>query len=220
MSDDRLMKELARVAREEGATEDPRARDLLRPFSPAEMDAMVARSAAALGNAQPKQRARRPAFIALAGGLALAAGVALFLTRPPDDVVASTTYDLVIEGAARSSRSSAPSPAGPIEVARDGHLTLVVRPDHPTHAAATAVVMLVHGDDVRAWDVGPQRSDEGAFRIDAGPELLARLPEGASRIAVFVGNPTLVPTTPAEARAVLATPRAGVQTLTVDLVVH
>src|SRR6266516_1908703 len=131
MPEDPLMKELARVAREADAPrDDAEAKELLRPFSDEEVRAMAAKAAEKLQGDAPEvegskgeaskggspspavaraqARWNRPLAI---GAFVIAAAAALLLwvrTVPVEAPMAS--YDLVVEGGERPSRSDPQPP--------------------------------------------------------------------------------------------------------------
>ena len=226
------MKELGRIAREgEAPRDDAEARELLRPFSPEELEAMAAGAtrellgepAKAEGRAATKARARWGGPMTIgAFVLAAAAAVILWVRTAPPVSAPLASYELVVEGGERPSRSGDPaSDAEPVKVRRDGRLVLVARPRTalPAGASAGVVAMIARGDTLREWHVTPQISAEGAIRIEAAAAALAELPDGASRVVLFVGPPAALPSGEEAARASRRAPARDLQTLERDLFV-
>ena len=161
-------------------------------------------------------------FVAFAAPLAAAAAIALFVGRGPSGSDAAlASYELVVEGAGRDERSgAAPAPAETIEVERGGHLTFLLRPRAARSAEVAARAMIEHDGALRAWDVPSQVSDQGVVRIDATGAGLASLPAGASRVVVFVGNPSRLPGDDDDARRAMTGGASGVRAFVQPIVVR
>ncbi len=232
------MKELGRIAREaDSPRDDAEARELLRPFTPEEVREMAENAVktalgdapkpaaagaenenakpAAVGPAEARARARWGGRSLAIGAFVVAAAAAALLwsrTTPPPDALAS--YELVVEGSQRATRSGEPTRATePVRVARDGRLVILARPRVRVPAGVRAVVRIAHGDALTAWKVVPEISAEGAVRVEAGPSALAELPDGASQLVVFVARADLLPTTDDAARAARRSAPEGVRVL-------
>lgn len=227
MAEDPLMNALGRIAREsESPSDDEAARELLRPFSADELRQM-ADSAASVALGEPKKPAAVvPAAEARArakwgmgrtlaiGAFVVAAAAAVVLwarTAPERSNIAS--YELVVEGSERASRSGEPTSATePVRVSRDGRLVVIARPATKASGVA-ASVWIARGDTLTPWSVAPQVSPDGAVRIEAGPNALAQLPEGASQLVVYVSTSGALPGSEAAARDSRRAPPAGVRVL-------
>jgi hypothetical protein len=230
--EDPLMKELGRIAREgESPLDDTNARALLRPFGPEELETMAAGAAHELlgaekvspaeatwqgtaGRAAAKGRAQwgRPAAIG-AFVLAAAAAVLFWLRTVPPVPAPIASYELVVEGSERPSRSDdRASDTDPIRVRRDGRLVLIARPRTALAAglSADAVAMIARGEALTAWHLSPQVSAEGAIRIEAAASAIAELPDGASRVVLFVGATAALPKDEDAGRVMRRTPPRGV----------
>ena len=224
------MKELGRIAREEdSARDDAEARELLRPFSPEELRGMAESATKAVLGEGPEGTVVRPAEargrarwagtgrpLAIGAFVVAAAAALLFWMRTappamPDGALAS--YELVVEGGERPTRAGDPvNVTEPVRVARDGRLVIVARPAKLATGVGAAV-WIARGESLAAWSVTPQVSVEGAVRVEAGPSAIAELPEGSSRLVVFVGAPSALPSSERAARDVRRAPPAGVRVL-------
>jgi hypothetical protein len=230
MSEDRWMRELGRIARDEREGEGRAPADLRGAIPEADLDAIAARTRAKLGAAAAsppasatvpitaaKKRARWVSVTSVAAPLALAAAVALYVGRGGPGPVAAT-YDLVVEGGEREMRAVGPAPTGPTALARDGRVSFLLRPRSAAPGGAAVRVMVEHEGALRTWEISPRVSPEGVMRLDATPSELASLPAGPSRVLLFVGPAARLPTDDASARRILGGADAEVQTLTRDVV--
>jgi hypothetical protein len=175
-NDDRLLKALGQLAREQDATAEP-PRELLSPPSPDVVAQIATRGLASLDKSAPAPatgtavtsidaaRARRKRWTwtaAVAGPLALAASALLYVNseRGP----ALPAYSISITGGLAEQRSSAGTapalllePGAPVEI--------VLRPQAPTSESLDAHLYWVQGDRVQRWPVEAERSPEGALRL-------------------------------------------------------
>ncbi len=225
--DDALMKQLAEVARAEregDATEHPDAASLAAPFRADELDAITARASAAMegGGARvvPIHAARRR-WTWVAAPLATAALIALFVAKPWSSTGSALApdYELVAEGNAQGTRSDPlPAAGAPMRIDRGGALTLVLRPRAPGSGPIGVRAFLEHDGALADWAVVPRISDEKAVRIDVDAATIARLPAGPSRIVIFVGHPSSLPSDAAHAKEAWTRPE-GARVLVQDIVV-
>jgi hypothetical protein len=231
MSDDRFMRELGRVVREERAASDEAGGALAQPFTRAELDAMIGKTATALADAKAKDSRVVPltprrggtwfAAGAVAAALALAAAIVLWMQSPGNDPALLAHYELVVQGTARDVRGETNAPSsGPVLLARDGLLTITLRPSTPSRAPVDARAFVARGDELRPLAIAPERSAEGALRVKLGPESIAELPDGPSRLIFFVGAPSHVPGNAVDAKARMAGPQEGVQAISLDVSVR
>jgi hypothetical protein len=115
-------------------------------------------------------------------------------------------------------RAVGAAPAGPIALARDGRVSFLLRPRSAVPGGTGARVMVEHEGALRPWDVPPRVSPEGVVRFDATPSELSALPPGPSRVILFVGPSSHLPTDDASARRVLAGDDPAVVALQRDVV--
>jgi hypothetical protein len=113
-------------------------------------------------------------------------------------------YSLVVRGGDRSSRSAdAPPASGPVEVHRDSHLELVLRPATSVTAGIGVRAFLVQDGVARTWNAPLQRSAGGAVRVAGAAGQLLDVPAGTWDLAFAVGREGSLPSDPgAVARAV------------------
>jgi len=219
MNEDRFMRELGARAKEENAEDSSLPSALARPFDAGELDRILDGATAKLnapaGNVVSISSARkRWGIIAGVAAPLAAAAVAVLTLRP--SAPSLPTYDLLVEGGERPTRSAdAPSaaPGAPIRIVRDGRLVLVLRPRVPGTADARARVMIDNNGALTRWEADARASEEGAIRIDARGAPLAALPAGLSTLVVFVSTEASLPDSEPTARKAMRGEIAGVQTL-------
>ncbi len=126
---------------------------------------------------------RRVWLVAIAGPLAAAALVVLYLrlSPGPEPLVMVPEYSLELTGGDRATRSATPAQGGPVELHRSSHLEIVLRPTTAVKGPIVVRAFLVSdgGADARAWDVPMQRSTDGAVRIAGDAGTLLGVPAGA-----------------------------------------
>lgn len=196
MTEDRLMRELGELAKDEPAHDRALPAELTRPFDDAELDAILdgargklGKRASASGEASnvASLAAKRWRWLAasVVAPLAAAAAFLVYAQRNADGPIPA--YDLVVEGGEQSARGPAERPAEKMHLARDGRFTLVLRPRVPGTADVHARVLVEHEGALMPWNADVRISDEGAIRVD-GRGALATLPSGASRVVVVVAG--------------------------------
>jgi hypothetical protein len=124
---------------------------------------------------------------AIAGALAVAAGIALFLARSgPGDL---PVYALDSSGASTSRAAPATDSNGcRLHASQRGSFELVVRPNDRVEGSVAAQAFLVRGVDVEPWSGAFELSPQGAARIlDENPKLA-----GASELRIVVSRPGAV----------------------------
>lgn len=210
------MKQLGEAARDEAEAEVPE--EFGTPFSAVELDAIAERVGERLA---PATRARAIWFRAGASVLAatLAAAGALLFVRAGRDASAPPVYDLVVEGGDRATRGAEPAATSVLPVKRDGAIVLVARPRVPFPTAAAGLWVGPPGGPLTSWSVPTRRSEEGAFRLDLEPEVLAKLPVGASQLVVFIADSSHLPHEADAAGRALHGEVPGVQALVQPIVV-
>lgn len=190
MTDDRLLKELAQVARAQqdkdpderwerlaagrlGPDEVARLREEAKssPEAAAAWDAFAPMDEAFRSGIveQAKRSLHRPRFPwRVAFPSALAAGLILVLLQPWRGSAPLPLYDLHLEGALRTERSSDPGPAGPgPAVFADGNrFELLLRPETSAGQDVELRVFVVGGERIEELTTPPpSRSSDGAMRI-------------------------------------------------------
>jgi hypothetical protein len=206
MNDDDLLKQLGAAARAERdedprweryalgtATESERAalealegdeserkRAAYRPLADAVLDRMAARATPVRPIRGPASWFRRA--VAVAGPLAIAAGVALYIATPTATPLAR--YDVSTSGGEQALR--APSTAGTsVHVgSHASRVELLLRPA-TRESEVEAHAFAVRGDDVEPWEATSEYSAEGTARITGSSAAL----RDASEIRVVVGHP-------------------------------
>jgi hypothetical protein len=226
------MRELGKIAREEA--EAPLPSELARPLDAAELDAIAARVAASLdpkiGMPAPERsaqvtrlpaRPRRWRWLAVAAAPVAAAAVAVLALRTPrPSGIELPPYELIVEGNQGTTRADEPAaPGDVIHVARGGRLTFVLRPRSPVTARVGARAWLDDGKALTPWNVAAKVSAEGALRIDASGGALRALPNGSSRVVLFVADAERLPEDEGAARRAIDGGAAGVQVQVVRVIV-
>jgi hypothetical protein len=79
----------------------------------------------------------------------------------------------------------------------DGQFEMELRPESPVAGAVGARAFLLRRDEVRAWDPPYSVAVDGIVRISGTVEaLFAGIPRGRWEVAVAVGRPEVLPTSP------------------------
>ena len=158
-----------------------------RPIDARAQERTVDALATHLAPARPPARWRARVVVA-AGGLALAASVALlFLARSTEPL---PVYALHASGAA-SSRGPAPAGASAddapcvLHASASGSFELVARPDDAVQGSLDARAFVVRGGEVHAWEGALAISPQGSVRILDENRKLA----GAEALRLVVGRP-------------------------------
>jgi hypothetical protein len=78
-----------------------------------------------------------------------------------------------------------------------GQFEMVLRPESPVAGAVGARAFLLRRDEVRAWDPPYSVAVDGVVRISGTVDaLFAGIPRGPWEVAVAVGRPEVLPTSP------------------------
>jgi hypothetical protein len=86
-----------------------------------------------------------------------------------------------------------------IPLAAGQQFALEVHPSAPVRGAIAARGFLLRGDEIRPWTVPFSVDADGTVRIDGAVDsLFAGVPAGAWDVAVAIGRPETLPTTPTE----------------------
>lgn len=183
--DDKLLKALGRVAAED-AQEDPKWEAVVaeQPLD----DAARGRIAESLASKMaPRRRAERAwgRIGVVAGGLALAAGLAFLVTRPS----ASALPDYTIDPTGPASMRAPSAPNGntcTLQPAAEGSFELVVRPSRELRGDVRAQVFAFDGRDHRSIGAEVEVAPSGSIRITGKRSSLI----GARSVGVLVARPS------------------------------
>lgn len=199
------------VAEEPGEGGSPAVNEVMReatkPLDDAEIDALtdhVLGSLPAKGAAVVPLFKRRSAVGALAGALALAAGIALFLRAP--GIAPVPDYDLDV-GRGRASSRNIPAPSGPPAFSPGTEVEILARPHDAVDGAVAVRGALVREGETRAFEPSFQ-AENGSIRIAGTREtLFGGAPDGAWELWLAVGRrealpARLPPDRPVDAKAV------------------
>jgi hypothetical protein len=167
-ADDRLLGQLAAVARQQQA-QDPPAE--LMAADPARQEALVdvvlGKSSGdrppLAGQLLAPMRRRLGRWIAgLVLPLAAAAGIALWWRMSPPPL---PPYTATVTGGVSEVRGPE-DPGAPLVIEGDAPVQVILRPERATTVTVGAAAFWVRGDEVRAWsDAHPERSAAGAFLL-------------------------------------------------------
>jgi hypothetical protein len=202
---DPLLKALGRVGREERAAAEQSAEDA-PPLAESLREQMVSRALSELETPRktaPRRWAPRAPRVLLAGGLALAAALALWVSTRSD---ALPGYRLTVHGGTTEWRASGDRPtADRIEARADGALEILVRPETPVARPLEARAFAL-GDGAQR-DLPVEISSQGVARV-AGPveALFGAAAPSTWQVVVVIGPAGDVPRSLDEARA-----RAGLR---------
>jgi hypothetical protein len=224
MSDDDLLRGLARAAREERAQHeraegDP---DLARPIDEKARARFADAALAAMGPAagdgrvrhladerNKRTRARAWAFAAV-GAATLAAALLIFVRAGPQPTLPE--YEVSFVGGEASSRAAPATPTGAaITVRADGHLELRLRPAHPAQGAIEVRTAAIHDGEVHLWRPNVETSADGAVRIVGDVRTLFDDPRGTWEALVALGRPGAVPDDPRAIANAAGAPHDGVR---------
>jgi hypothetical protein len=153
---------------------------------------------------EPKRK-----WVPVVAALALAAGLALFVTLRRDsstelalgDPVPS--YEMALVGGERSDRAAPAQadPQAPIVLGPGSSLEILLRPATPYRKPIAVRGFLVQNGRAQSWEIKPDISADGAVRIAGEREtLFANVAPGPWEVVIAVGPPGAVPGIEAVAR--------------------
>lgn len=193
--DDRLLRRLGALAKDQ--EREPTAEELAELEGVASLDADAQdRIAANLekqmggkGGMVVRPARWRAQVGVLASGLALAAGVALFMSRSGTDAV--PLYALDTSGAASVRGPSTPSSGATattcvLRASSLGSFEVIARPHDPVDGAIGAHAFLLRGGVVESFTTPLEISPQGSVRASGENQRLV----GASELRVVVGRPS------------------------------
>jgi hypothetical protein len=201
VSDEELLKGLARAVREERDAEAHGRGDaeLARPFDEAARGRFADAAVRAMGTApaaEPRLRARIVRLgAAAAGAVALAAAALVYVrgsgapTLPP--------YEVSLVGGDSQARSAPAAASDEITVRADGYLEIRLRPEHAPGVRPEVHTAVVHDGTARAWAPRVEVSTDGAVRVAGPVSTLFDDPRGTWEALVAIGNAGAVPIDPA-----------------------
>jgi hypothetical protein len=201
VSDEELLKGLARAVREERDTEAHGRGDaeLARPFDEATRGRFADAALRAMGTAparEPRPRARVVRLGAAAAGVVALAAAALVYVHG-SGAPALPPYEVSLVGGDSQTRA-APAAAASREIAvrADGYLEIRLRPEHATGAAPEVHTAVVHDGAARPWAPRVEVSADGAVRVAGPVSTLFDDPRGTWEALVAIGRAGAVPVDP------------------------
>ncbi len=150
----------------------------------------------------PRRARRALGALAVAGSLAAAAALLLFLPR---GVSSLPGYEASLVGE-QAQRSSAPG-AGVPQLGPGSRLELVLRPEVAVDGPVAVRSFLSCGAEVRSWDAPAVIADGGSIRVTGGYDaLFGDLPTGSCELVFAVGRPSALPSSLEAVTAALREP--------------
>lgn len=206
MSDERLLRALGQLAREQAAVPVPS--ELVTPPDPAVKDRIVTRGLADLAAHAPVTEAAgitpitaarkagvgRRRWLAGAGGsLALAACALLWASRQQGEGTSAAlpAYSLSLAGGIAEQRSAGGAGAAPLVLESGARVEVLLRPASATGEDLGARFFWVKDGRIRLWAITPERSPEGALRATGRPA--APFGAGAGELVAVVARQGALP---------------------------
>ena len=150
-----------------------------------------------LADARSRLRRARPAIVAAAGALAVAAAVLLWM-RPKSEGGALPPFSISAEGGEKDVRG-APAPGGGTptlatlqRVRARSELTVSVRPETPVKGAVAARAFVVSGDAIAEAPAISEVAPSGAVRLVLKGADLVGARRGPGLLRVVLGRPDVV----------------------------
>lgn len=198
MTDDDILRELGKVAREQKASEEAQSlEDVVRPLDPAVMARLALQAEQSLGSKPLASviplHERRPRWRAamIAVPLALAASLALWVGIHPS-VEPLPPYSLSLSGGIQELRGAA-SETDLVILQTGVELQLLLRPARTAQGPVEARLFVVENGRARAWPAKAEVSEQGAVRINANAVDLKEVKSRKFELVVLVGRPTELP---------------------------
>jgi hypothetical protein len=214
VSDDELLKGLARAVREERDAEAHGRADaeLARPLDEAARGRFADAALRAMGTAparEPRPRARVVRLgAAVAGVVALAAAVLVYVRGPGAPTL--PPYEVSLVGGDSQTRSAPAAGAGDeITVRADGYLEIRLRPEHAPGARPEVHAAVVHDGTARPWAPRVEVSTDGAVRVAGPVSTLFDDPRGTWEVLIAMGSAGAVPVDPGAIARAAPSPSAS-----------
>ena len=176
------------------AATDEEAREALEALAPlgatveASVLARIAKERSA-GAGAKVIRFPRSAITAVVAAVAIAAGVALYVTRSAAPG-ALPEYAMLIDGAQKDVRGDAPlAPASALRIGPDSHVAMSLRPSVDVAGEVRARALVVIGGHAAPWSVPLRVSASGAVLLEGTTRDLFGDATGERDVAVVVGRP-------------------------------
>ncbi len=177
MNDDDLIRELREATRR--SDEAPTGTELDAPLG----DAFQAQVAARIAAARRPRQTRR-LWLAVAGPVAMAAAIALWIARPHATFAPLPEYAMEISGGQDSERGEDHAPRTSIVARADGSLTLLLRPANNVTGALAVHAFASHAGAVREVPATTRASSTGSVEVQGRVSDLAGA-DGATVIVVI-----------------------------------
>jgi hypothetical protein len=194
------------------AADDPAVKTLYEAYRPLDEATKARLAARATRDLAPRKVIAFRRALLLAGPIAAAAGLILFLSFRSSSTAGPTlpAYSLSLSGGDRATRSGEPVEQGPVELHPGSRLEVVLRPATAVAGGVVVQSFVAEDGDARLLNVPIERSAEGAVRIAGEAQALLGAAPGSRTLAFVVcpeGAP--LPTWADVARAAGGEARSG-----------
>lgn len=200
MTDDDILRELGKVARDQKASEETQSvEDVVRPLDPAVL-ARIALQAEASLNGEPKPlaqviplRERRPRWRAamVAVPLALAASLALWVGIQ-SSVDPLPPYSLSLSGGVQELRGAA-NDSELLVLGSDVELQLLLRPSRGVQGPVETRLFVVENGRARLWPAKAEVSEQGSVLIKAKGADLQEVKARKFELVLVIARPAELP---------------------------
>ena len=200
ISDDKTLRALGKLAREQQEAASPELEELLRPLSAEAKEKMAQRAMPALGlpssgatnvlvPARGWRRATRLTAVAVPLALAASLFFVLVLRGPSSSAIPS--YEAAWSGGVQALRAD---PAAPVErLGPNAQLQLLLRPAKTVEGNVAVRLFAIEGGAAREWKIRSEVSPEGAIRVVALGSDLGTVTASELEVVAVVGRPNALP---------------------------